>query len=566
MARQSSVRFFTDYEDQSVESDELVIPENLDELPLDEITELHSRAIAAFKTLYGDGKGFSPDEVDTLKSLKVGITALNARKSALEADSASLSSEASALAAEVGLEFSTEETEEVTEEEADVEETEEVEEEITAGAREIRVPMASIRGRKQPALPETKSMRDIAFAPNGDGLDKMDMARSIDKRLRSFNSQAYAAAAKSGKQVSESFAIATINRDFPSELRVTNEDADAAITAAINESNLPGGSLVASGGWCAPSETMYDLCNLSEAANLISLPEINISRGGIKWTKGPDYQTIFGATGFCFSEADDIANDYQPGLPGTTKPCYHVQCATFEEKRLGACGICITAGLLQQKGYPELIADTIDIALNAHAHRVSASVINTMVTESTAVTLPSPQSGAAAPLLTAIDLQATHYRAINRMSDTATLEVVLPTWTRALLRADLARRQGVDLLDVPDTRVAGWFSARNVNPQYVVDWQDVATTAASGFTAFATTVKFLLYAAGTFVKGSTDSITLENVYDSVGLGTNDYTALFTEDPFLVAKRCQDSRVVTVPVCPNGSTAIGVAISCSGTGA
>ena len=31
-------------------------------------------------------------------------------------------------------------------------------------------------------------------------------------------------------------------------------------------------ALVAAGGWCAPSETIYDL-----------LPEIQIKRGGIKW-------------------------------------------------------------------------------------------------------------------------------------------------------------------------------------------------------------------------------------------------------------------------------------------
>jgi len=240
-----------------------------------------------------------------------------------------------------------------------------------------------------------------------------------------------------------------------------------------------------------------------------------------------------------------------------------VPCPPFVEVRLGYCGVCVGAGLLQQRGYPEAIEDYISKTLNAHAHKVSAAVVNSMVTQSTAVSITAGQAGATAPILTAIDLQAVHYRATARMKDTATLEVILPTWAKGLIRADLSRRTGVDLLDVSDARIAGWFSARNVNVQYVVDWQDIAPTAATAFVSFPTSIKFLLFAAGTFVKGVTDSITFENIYDSVLLGTNDYTALFTEDPYLVAKRLHDARVVTVPVCADGATAAGVIIDCLG---
>jgi len=356
-----------------------------------------------------------------------------------------------------------------------------------------------------------------------------------------------------------------MKREFPEEAIAQTEDPRDAMLFAVDESRLQGGSLVASGGWCSPSETLYDLVDISEAANLISVPEIQVNRGGIRHTLGPDYSVVFADTGFCYSEADDIAADYD-GNGGGVKPVTTVPCPDFEDTRLGYCGVIIGAGLLQQRGYPEVIEDYINKTLTAHAHRMSASVINSMVSDSTAVVLASGQEGATAPLLTAIDLQATHYRAVNRMADTASLEIVLPTWTKAVIRSDLARRAGVDLIDVPDARIAGWFAARKVNPQYVVDWQDIATTAASAFLAAPTSVQFLLYAAGTFVKGVTDSITLENIYDSVLLGTNDYTALFTEDPFLVAKRNHDSRVVTVPICASGSAHNGVEIDCDGTAA
>lgn len=559
--------------------DQLVIPEDLTELSVEEITELHDTAAAAFKTLYGDGKGFSPEEVETLKDLHAGVTKLRARKDELDKASEELASEVQSLAADLDLDFAADgdevvdedddpEDEVVEEEDGDEDDEDEaeasVEEEVVAASakREIRVNMAGVKKRKVENLPTAQSMRDVVFSPKGEGLDKLEMGKAVNKHLNAFNAKAYAAAARRGQKISERFPIATFNRSFSKELVITGENADDAFKAAVDQSRLPQGSLVAAGGWCAPSETLYDLCNISEAANLISVPEVQVNRGGINHTIGPDFASVYGDTGFCYTEEEDIEGDYD-GAGAGVKPCFNVECPEFTDDRLGYCGVCITAGLLQARGYPETLSNLIDLALTAHAHRVSASVINRLVALSTAVAWPANQKGATAPLLTAIDLQAMHYRAVNRMSDNATLEVVLPTWTKSVIRADLARRQGVDLIDVPEARINAWMAARNVSAQYVVDWQDIGTTAASAFTEAPAEVDFLLYNAGTFVKGVAEGWTFENIYDSVGLGTNDFTALFTEDPYLVAKRCHDSRVVTVPICPDGATHIGIDIACDG---
>ena len=48
------------------------------------------------------------------------------------------------------------------------------------------------------------------------------------------------------------------------------------------------------------------------------------------------------------------------------------------------------------------------------------------------------------------------------------------------------------------------------------------------------------------------------------LGQNDYTALFTEEGYLVAKRGHDARVVTVPINPNGGTGTGIKLLANGT--
>lgn len=564
--------------------DKITIPEDLSALTDEELSSLHDTAVQAFQAMLPEGGSAPSDEaLDAMSALAEGIEALKGEVNTRDSAALSRSNKAKELADKV---LSAAETAEDVKAEADEEDGEGdgeggdapvdevvVEDLVAAGKRApINIDLAGLRqGRPAPKVDApAEGAKRVAVAAQGAAgfnvgqeMTIHDMAVSVNSRLGGFNVSSYQNARTRGKRQNERFTIARLPRTFATEAIVNTEDPKAAMDFATKESNLPGGSLVASGGWCAPSETLYDLCDISEAEDLISVPEIQINRGGIRHTLGPDFSAVFADTGFCYTEAEDIAGDYD-GEGAGVKPCISVPCPDFEETRLGYCGVCIGAGLLQQRGYPEVIEDYISKSLNAHAHRVSAAVINSMVAESTVVTFPSDQVGAVAPLLTAIDLQATHYRALNRMNRNATLEVVLPSWTNTIVRADLARRLGVDLISVPEARVNAWFSERKVNVQYVVDWQDISTTAASGFTAAPSGISFLMYSAGTFVKGVTDSITLENIYDSVLLGTNDYTALFTEDPYLVAKRCHDSRVVTVPICPDGATHVGVAIDCDGT--
>lgn len=397
-----------------------------------------------------------------------------------------------------------------------------------------------------------------------------DLAVALDRRLQGFNSGAYAAAARAGRAMSERHSLAVVRKHFDERATVSSpESADAAMAFAVNEKNLPGGSLVAAGGWCAPSETVYDLIEDESRDGLISLPEINVTRGGIKFTKGPKFSDLYAAPSFNFTEEEAKAGKYAPTSATDPtnkvgpKPVYNVPCTEFEDVRLSAAGLHIQANLLQQRGYPELVARTIRGALVAHEHKMSERIIASMERQSTAVSMDAGQIGAAAPILTAIELQVEHYRYAQRLSRSTTLEAVFPYWVHGAIRTDLSRRQGVDLTDVNDARIDAWFKARGVNPQFVYDWQAL-TGAAGDFKVWGTSLKFLLYSAGTFVKGGQDVITLDTVYDSTLLGQNDYTALFTEEGYLVAKRGHDARVVTVPINPNGGTGTGIKLLANGT--
>lgn len=624
MRKHFDIAVFADQADDApVETFDLEIPENLSDLSAADLGDLRSKAVDAFQTLYAGGE-FTDEDLATLGTLTDGIEVLSAEISAREQAAAERAAKAAEMAAKVGADKPADDTkpapadddeddtpaEEEAEAEADIAEAEaekkaaeEAEKKAKAAAADVEpaaeidaepeaVTAAAPRGpiklsgirrhvhTPAPAITEETSVEDTAkarltvadvpgFAADSDASFE-DLAVALDRRLQGFNSGAYAAAARAGRAMSERHSLAVVRKHFDERATVSSpESADAAMTFAVNEKNLPGGSLVAAGGWCAPSETVYDLIEDESRDGLISLPEINVTRGGIKFTKGPKFSDLYAAPSFNFTEEEAKAGKYAPTSATDPtnkvgpKPVYNVPCTDFEDVRLSAAGLHIQANLLQQRGYPELVARTIRGALVAHEHKMSERIIASMEKQSTDVSMDTGQIGAAAPILTAIELQVEHYRYAQRLSRSTTLEAVFPYWVHGAIRTDLSRRQGVDLTDVNDARIDAWFKARGVNPQFVYDWQAL-TGAAGDFKVWGASLKFLLYSAGTFVKGGQDVITLDTVYDSTLLGQNDYTALFTEEGYLVAKRGHDARVVTVPINPNGGTGTGIRLLANGT--
>lgn len=611
MRKHFDITVFADQgEDAPVETFDLEIPENLSDLADADLAEMRSKAVDAFQTLYAGGE-FSDEDLATLGTLTDGIEVLSAEISSREQAASERAAKAAELAAKIGAgKPAPAEDEEKPADEAPAEDApaedeaekkakaaaaETVEGEaptkpaaspqaVTAAAPASRGPikLSGIRrhvSAPAPAISEETPVEDTSrarltvadvpgFAADSDASFE-DLAVALDRRLQGFNSGAYGAAARAGRAMSERHSLAVVRKSFDERATVGSpESADAAMAFAVNEKNLPGGSLVAAGGWCAPSETVYDLLEDESRDGLISLPEINVTRGGIKFTKGPKFADLYAAPSFNFTEEDAKAGKYLPDTAGSgnkvgAKPVYQVPCTDFEEVRLSAAGMHIQAGLLQQRGYPELVARTLRGALVAHEHKMSERVIAAMEAQSTAVSLDTGQIGALAPVLTAIELQVEHYRYAQRLSRSTTLEAVFPYWVRGAIRTDLSRREGVDLTDVPDSRIDAWFRSRGVNPQFVYDWQAL-TGEAGTFKVWPGSLKFLLYSAGTFVKGGQDVITLDTVYDSTLLGQNDYTALFTEEGYLVAKRGHDARVVTVPLNPNGGTGTGIKLLANGT--
>jgi hypothetical protein len=390
------------------------------------------------------------------------------------------------------------------------------------------------------------------------------------------------------------YPVAQLVRDYPPEFSLMGDEQtdQEKLLAAGDEKRLPGGSLlqsidlrrrqiekeqpgnadalVAAAGWCAPSETDYSICLQITTDGLYDAPEVQARRGGIRHNTGMEFDSIFGAgTGFFNMTEAQVA-------AGTSKTCLEIPCPSFTDDRLGVTGLCLTGNILSIRGYPEATATFVRGALAASAHQINREQISAVVAGSTAVNLSAAAPWATdgstvSQVLSAVELAIVDIKYRLRMQRSATLEVIMPYWILAQMRADWIRRNGgnyAEMLCLADSAINSAFSCRSARVQYVYDWQDAfsnvpgtGTGADTPINAFNNSLQFIVYPAGTWVRAVNDVITLNSVYDSTKLGTNQVTHLFTETGWAMLRMCPVSRVYTVPVCPSGKTTSQGTLTC-----
>lgn len=452
----------------------------------------------------------------------------------------------------------------------EVEEEEEEDDEAGAQSKE-RESVAASSGRGSADFlglgqdkPDTMSDRGRKFAfeiargvpgefPEKAGFSDLDVAfKRVNEgaMVRSMRSSNAAAPA-------QAVTLATMSKQIRPELLVgespSQESLVAAIDAALDTQSLPGGSLVAAGGWCSPSQILYEFLDVPEADGLFELPEIGMPRGGIRFPVQPDFGRAMQEQGFLYTEAEMITNETDPDFE---KPCFSIPCPGWDEARLDAIGLCITADLLQQKGFPESIEVYMKGLLAMHAHRYSSYRIQKVLAESDAVVIPGTHTvGALTSVLNAVGRAVADIKALQRLPEAAVLEVTLPRWFREAAKEDaLMRRSEGMTTPLTNEQINALFAQRSVRVQWVSDWQ-VGGTGEPGATAPLTrwpeTVQFIIYPAGTFLAATEPVIEVGNLYDQAQLRKNKFTALFTEDGVAVAKRGPLSRVYTVSLDPAG---------------
>lgn len=562
------------------------MPETLDGLSADEISKLLTAATAEATKLndIADDK-ISDDETAQLIELVGHIGTLADRKIEIDTEAAARADQLAKARAALG-----ERTDEKTEEKVEAKTDENVEEKadenveveekelVTAGASAQSFAARAAANPQKHKTPEPETPKGalslIASANiggnfvSGQELDFDELANAFIQRGKAF---AGGQAGKPGKPLTpgvtglpanaERYSVAKLQKAetvFTIEDKMSADDQFALIQKVAQESRLPGGSLVAAGGWCAPSEQIWSFCELETMDGLLSIPEMVAKRGGVTWTPGPQLAELLAASDFGFIQTETQAE------AGTAKPCFNITCPDWDEVRLDAIGFCIRAGILTNSAYPELVKRFLQLAVIAHARRVNATTIARISAAIGAATVFAPVGGvnasAVADVLAAAELNAIRIRETHAMAENASVEAVFPIWALAPLRAELSRRTGVDLINVTNAMLIGWFRERMVNPQFVRDYQSINSGATStaggtaGWTDFPDTLEFMMYPAGAFVRLGTDVIDLDAMYDSTLLGQNTYTAAFMEEGIAILNACGTGVKVQVSIANlSGST-------------
>lgn len=548
------------------------IPESLDELDVDGLLDLRAEAKKAASELVKDETP-TDEQLAEAEAIVEFIDKADARIAEVRAAEAERQATIDRLRAasaedeqeDETPEDSTEETPEDTKDETPAEEV--VENQPEAVAEDIneeeKVPVAASAGsavdRATDNAPEVEAPKALnrglipitasADVPNvaaGKSLEDLgEVAKVAQARLSAYPKNRIGG--KAGTRMRNgiaTFNVAEARTDGLYQGNPDYKDDQALVMAATKEGRLTGGSLTAAGGWCAPSETLYDFCVEESTDGIISLPSVTANRGSVRWTKGPDFSTIYAnADGdWHLTEAEVIAD--------TVKPCIEVECAPFTETTLDVTGVCVSAGILTNAAYPELVRRYIEAVLIAHEHKVGGRIYAAIDAASTALTMTG--AVAAFDALTHLEIAIDHMRERKRLPMNQAMEVLAPHWYKAVVRGDLARRNGVDLINVSDQMIQSYFAMRGASVQWLYNTgQDIDE--AAGTITVPATVDLLVYPSGSFVKLTTDLLTLDGIYDSTNLSTNTYTALFTEEGYTVLNPCGDAYKVTVPTTVTGQT-------------
>jgi hypothetical protein len=427
---------------------------------------------------------------------------------------------------------------------------------------------------------------DLADFSSGTELSWAQVGKAFEDRVR-----AYPSAARGGAKTRMQHSLVRIRRDFPETQIVmegdSHEQAFAKLRGTADDYSNPNtrDAVVAANGWCAPSEPDYSICSPITSDGLLNLPEMVLRRGGLLHNQGLDFADFFGGDFVLPIPGFNILTEAQV-IADTAKTCVEIPCPAFVDDRLNVAALCLTSSLLQNRGYPEFVAEFTQGAIAALAHLVNREVVNEIETGSTAIVLstldPWATDGSVwSQLMSAIDMVAMNVRYMYRTSQTQTVQLVFPYWVRTGLRADWLRRNATHTEELTDQMIDAALARRNVQVQWIYDWQDAFDPAngagaidvnhqfgnsagpiAAALFNMPTSVTFLAFLPGTWILGRQDVIRLDTVYDSTNLAQNLVTQLFMEDGFKPMKMCQFSFAYTINICANGSTGVQRAVTCS----
>lgn len=530
--------------------DPIQFPENLSELSVEDLNALATQARNALSALF-ELETPTPADAAEAERLNAGVVSVTGELSAREQAVVTMAALRDSFQSEPEAEA---EAEAPADEPAEEEPAEPAEEGEPESQEEPVEPSSGFNSEavdgQRPAAPVRATGKrftaavDVPGIPAASEISYTQVAEALLEKFASFP-KPNGSSEQFGTDI-RTFGLAQLDKGLPDDLIITDamgyEEKMAVIDRAVDEKRLPGGSLVAAGGWCAPSETSYDLADDGSTTDgLLSLAEVGLGRGGVRFTLGPDFADIYALNNFFkMTEAQAIAGSF-------TKPCFTVTCPTFADHRMDAYGYCFQVPFLTEAAYPEVIKRYLSGSMTAYAHKMNLEKINQVLALLPAAEVAQVVGASVSSLAAALQLLIDRERGKRRWSFNQAVEVVLPYWVKGLLKLDIGNRAGRNSASVSDQEINAVFAQANANPQWIYDWQMLADDAL----VYPDTFDIMVYKAGTFVAGTTSVVNLSSVYDAASLSANIYTGAFFEEGMVVFRRGFGGIRVTVPVCISG---------------
>ena len=380
---------------------------------------------------------------------------------------------------------------------------------------------------------------DIPGYTAGSTVDNMsDVAELMAKRLHGLR--------RVNGGDGEQHIVASITTQFPEE-RTLTQDAESN-WAKIQDVVSPE-AVVASGGHVAPFEVKYDIFGLGTTARPVrdSLARFQADRGGIRYVTPPVLTDYANAVGI-WTAANDSAQTPNP----SAKASLTVSAAAEQTVATDAVTLQLQFGNLATRAYPELIARHNELGLIQHAREAEQNLLTKIGDASTAVTTTS-LIGFGRDFLVQIGRASAAYRSRHRMEADAPLRVIIPSWVKDAMVADLTLSMPGDSTLAAGAEIDGYVAARNVNLTVSLDQNVFGAQSTGALNEFADSFTWYIFAEGSFLFLDGGTLDLGIIRDSTLVGTNDYK-MFVETFENVAFVGVESLAITSTISVNGVAA------------
>lgn len=543
------------------------VPQDLTPLTDDQLETHLSAAVQSFAS-FSRSQELTADVLPSMRTLKASIERIKTEQQNREAEALAAAAEMDALTAEVFGDNDVTASADAGEGDAEAVEAEVVEqpvieptEVVTASGATVRrssLNLAAARAKQASTGNSLTKYLPVDQQPNGLEIvasvdvpgyrpgQEIDLAQITEGAMRRAQGLKTAGGGTG--------MVASYRLPFSDDLVVKDSssapEGTKALKIAADQSRLAGKDLVASGGWCAPSETIYDIADIACPDMLWDVPEIQLNRGGLRFFRTPTLDVA--ALTFTWTEAQDIAAATQPG--GPDKPCYVIPCPAPIDVRAIAVGVCLSVGILTSRFFPEMVDWYVRNSMIAHEIRIKQVMYQAALDSAATLEVTvRPSFAGFSAVYEAIALQAADMIERHNLCESTQIEVVLPWWSRNLMLTDLARQEGLPLESLSPSLITDKFADLGVRVQWARGLPPAVPTDIGGPTPATTwpeTVQFLIYPAGNFQIGRGPEVNVGVIIDSVTVSTND-EKIFSEEAVALIDRMGLARTVTVAVCPNG---------------